>query len=137
MMSQLWPILLGAVLAIGGGYLGARWQGQQQRASILHEARINLYVDLMYDCQRRREGLMYMKPEPYETPKDMSTKVYLLASSAVKEAWRRVQVLDIEAEAAKRTGINQASDPAVRVHQQRLAALTELEARIHADVAAS
>lgn len=94
-MSQLWPVLLGALLAITGGYLGARWQGQQQRANLLHEARIDLYAELFTDCRARRIHICD-SPYPYPASVSLRAKVDFLASAATKQAWAAMEAAEEE-----------------------------------------
>ncbi|MGN9803457.1 hypothetical protein [Micromonospora sp. L32] len=60
-MDDMWPVLVGGVVALLGTYLGSRWQARHsakvQRASLLHEQRIALYVDLLAECRDRRRWL--------------------------------------------------------------------------------
>jgi hypothetical protein len=60
-MSQLWPVLLGAALALVSGYVGARWQArfaaEQQRGLLRYEQQIALYVDVLAECRRKRDWL--------------------------------------------------------------------------------
>ncbi|MEV6695322.1 hypothetical protein AB0M35_28015 [Micromonospora sp. NPDC051196] len=91
MTQQLWPVILGALLAIGGGYLGARWQGQQQRANLLHEARIALYTELLADCRLRRVHTRE-SPVPYSpAPMSLQVRMELFASHSVQEAWAEME----------------------------------------------
>jgi hypothetical protein len=104
-VNDMWPVLVGGAVALLGTYLGSRWQArhsaQVQRASLLHEQRITLYVDLLADCRDRRRWLEDLTKEystvrgqrkdaQYQPAVPVEVRVDLLAPPRTSAAWEEM-----------------------------------------------
>ncbi|MEU7614400.1 hypothetical protein [Micromonospora sp. NPDC049204] len=99
-MKEFLSALAGGVFALLGSYFASRWQSKHQRSNLLHEARINLYVDLIAECRRREEWLdalcdsyqvMQRLGKGYEPAVPLNARIELLALKDTRTAWETLE----------------------------------------------
>ncbi|MFG1846807.1 hypothetical protein [Micromonospora carbonacea] len=95
-LSALIGAVAGGLFALVGSYLASRWQASHQRANLLHEARISLYVDLIAECQRQTEWLAALCDsvreveqlgKSYQPSVPSEARIELLGLPRTKNAW--------------------------------------------------
>lgn len=139
-------MLAGGVIALVGGYLGARWSARfaarHQRANLLHESRIALYVDLFADCRRRDNWLdalcdsfraLKQLGESYQPAVPLDARIELLALDRTKAAWSALEaahdllrpVIEREGYPTHEDDLMLPSTPEVVVLRQRIAEVRE------------